>query len=175
MGSASHLLLCPHLLHSSPCSFCAGRWAPCFSYDKSRALLPQGLCTCCVCLSSSFCHSGLCSDVSFQKALYDIGILHWHPTLHPHNLLVCLSTLYIRVLLVCLLVYDLSSPTFSTRGELLMGGNLSTSLGAPHLLCSHLHCLCLSLAVLAQLLSSRRLFWGILSPRARQSHGQTCG
>lgn len=88
-----------------------------------RALRPQGLCTCCVCLSSSFCHSGLCSDVSFQKALSEIGILHWHPALHPRNLLVCLSTLYIRVLLVCLLVYDLSKERFPLLSPL--GGSFS--------------------------------------------------
>lgn len=105
MGSASHLLLCPHLLRSSPCSLCASCWPPCNSCDRSRALRPRGLCTCCVRLASSSHHSDLCSDVTFQKALSEIGTLHWHPTLYPHSLLLCLSTLYINSfagLLTCL-------------------------------------------------------------------------
>ena len=69
-----------------PCSFCTSLWSPCYSCDGSSILLPQGLCTCCLLLSLSPPHSGLCSDVTFNKALSEIGAPLSHFVFHPHSL-----------------------------------------------------------------------------------------
>lgn len=101
MGSGSHLPPCPHLLPLVPvlilCQHCC---------DMPCIVLPRGLGTCCLCLSSFSHHSGLCSDVTFQKTWPEIGRLHWHPVLYPPPppaYLIFLSTLYSIGFLVGLL------------------------------------------------------------------------
>lgn len=85
-----------------PCSFCTSLWSPCHSCGGSSILLPQGLCTCCLLLSLSPPHSGLCSDVTFNKALSEMGAPLSHFVLHPHSL-PCISFYLIYYRFACLL------------------------------------------------------------------------